>query len=109
MVERSVFGADHCHFGIALCEQWKFSKTLLAACGYHHDPMEAPAETRNMAWLILLADELAADNGGFNADIMNHQPSQEALAALEISPEGIEAVKAALPAALIEASNTMKA
>jgi hypothetical protein len=60
-----------------------------------------------MAWLILLADELAADNGGFNADIMSHQPSAEALAALEISSGGIEAVKAALPAALHEASATM--
>jgi len=107
IVERSVFGADHCHFGLALCEQWKFTKSLVSACGYHHDPNEAPADTRNMAWLILLADELAADNGGFNADIMSHQPSAEALAALEISQEGIEAVKAALPSALSEASATM--
>jgi hypothetical protein len=60
-----------------------------------------------MAWLILLADELAADNGGFNADIMSHQPSQEALAALEISSASIEAVKATLPAALHEATATM--
>ena len=108
MVERTVYGADHCHFGIALCEQWKFAKSLVAACGHHHDPAQAPAEHRSMAWLILLADELAADNGGFNADIMSHQPSAEAMAALEITPAGIEAVKQALPAALQEASATMK-
>ena len=107
MVERAVFGADHCHFGLALCEQWKFAKSLTTACGYHHDPLSAPAETRNMAWLIMLADELAASNGGFNADILSHQPSQEAMAALEIHPARMEAVQAALPAALSEASATM--
>ena len=107
MVERAVFGADHCHFGIALCEQWKFAKTLHAACGYHHEPGHAPAETRNMAWLILLADELAGIGGGFNADIMSHEPSREALAALEIDPARLAAVQAALPAALQEASATM--
>lgn len=107
MVERAVFGADHTHFGLAICEQWKFSKSLASACGYHHDPAGAPAETRNMAWLILLADELAASNGGFNADIMSHQPSGAALAALEINPARIDAVRTALPAALSEASATM--
>jgi hypothetical protein len=107
MVERAVFGADHCHFGLALCEQWKFAKSLTTACGYHHDPLSAPAETRNMAWLIMLADELAASNGGFNADILSHQPSQEAMAALEINPARMEAVQAALPTALSEASATM--
>jgi HD-like signal output (HDOD) protein len=107
MVERAVYGADHCHFGIALCEQWKFSKPLLAACGFHHDPASAPAENRNMAWLIMLADELAASGGGFNADIMSHQPSQEALAALGLNNAAIERVQAALPRALSEASATM--
>ena len=54
LAERTQFYADHCDFGSALAERWKFPRSLALACAHHHDPREAPAESREMPWLSLI-------------------------------------------------------
>jgi putative nucleotidyltransferase with HDIG domain len=109
MAERAVFGADHCHFGEALCEQWKFPRSLANACAHHHDPMNAPAESRQVPWLIFVADRLATEAGGFRADIHNRAIPREAFDSLGISEANLAAVRAQLGETLAEAHATLAA
>ena len=107
LVERHVFGADHCQFGEALCEQWKFPRSLALACGHHHDPLLAPAESRQIPWLVFVADRLATESGGYTVDIAQRGIPAEAFEALGLAPEQLVTVRADLAAALDEAQATL--
>ena len=109
MAERAVFGADHCHFGEALCEQWKFPRSLAVACAHHHDPMACPAESRQIAWLIFVAERLATEQGGFQADIVDRSIPRGAFESLGISEANLAAVRAQLGEKLAEAQATLAA
>ncbi|MEY2714674.1 MAG: hypothetical protein RIT24_1017 [Planctomycetota bacterium] len=109
MVERAVYGADHGHFGEALCEQWKFPRSLAIACGYHHDPAGAPAEARQIPWLIFVAERLATEHGGFHADMMDRGIPREAFLSLGITEANLENVRAQLGEKLAEAQATLAA
>jgi HD-like signal output (HDOD) protein len=109
MAERAVFGADHGHFGEALCEQWKFPRSLALACGHHHDPMGAPAGARQIPWIVYLADRLATEHEGFHADLVDRSIPEEALADLGLDLAQIENVRTQLTAALEEAQATLAA
>jgi HD-like signal output (HDOD) protein len=109
MVERSVFGADHGHFGEALCEQWKFPRSLAVACAHHHDPMAGPAESRQVAWLIFVAERLATEQGGFRTDLKDRGIPREACESLGISEANLAAVRAQLGEKLAEAQATLSA
>ena len=107
MAERAVFGADHGHFGEALCEQWKFPRSLALACGHHHDPMHAPAESRHIPWLVHVADRLATEVDGFRMDIFDRAVPREALEALGLSTAQLDSVRSQLVVALDEATATL--
>ncbi len=107
MVERAVFGADHSHFGEALCEQWKFPRSLALACGHHHDPMGAPAEARQIPWLVYVADRLATETEGFRVDLRDRAIASEALEALGLTNAQVDSVREQLAAALAEAEATL--
>jgi putative nucleotidyltransferase with HDIG domain len=109
MVERAVYGADHGHFGEALCEQWKFPRSLAQACGHHHDPLCAPSESRQVPWLIFVAERLATEGGGFHADLMDREIPREALESLGIGAAQLDAVRAQLAEKLAEAQVTLAA
>jgi HD-like signal output (HDOD) protein len=109
MVERAVYGADHGHFGEALCEQWKFPRSLSIACAYHHDPAGAPAEARQIPWLIFVAERLATEHGGFHADMKDRGIPREALLSLGITEANLDNVRAQLGEKLAEAQATLAA
>ena len=109
LVERAVFGADHGHFGEALCEQWKFPRSLALACGHHHDPMNAPAVSRQIPWLVYVADRLASESDGFRADLADRGIPRDALDALGIGVDALESVRSQLAVALDEATATLAA
>ncbi|MDI9403500.1 MAG: HDOD domain-containing protein [Limnohabitans sp.] len=109
LVERAVFGADHGDFGEALCEEWKFPRSLALACGHHHDPREAPAESRQIPWLIFVADRIATEGEGFRMDILDRAVRAEALEALGLSFAQVETVRTDLVAALDNANATLAA
>jgi HD-like signal output (HDOD) protein len=107
MAERAVYGADHCHFGEALCEQWKFPRSLALSCGHHHDPLCAPAESRQIPWLIFVAERLATEGGGFAIDILDRSIPREALESLGIGAPQLDAVRSQLAEKLAEAQATL--
>ena len=104
-IEREIFGADHQQFGRALCEAWKFPKTLAGVCGFHHEPLELPEESRKMACLIYLADRAAGRiEGGFRLDLPSLDADPGVLEAVGVKAETIDSVVARLPEVLNETS-----
>ncbi len=106
-LERSVFGCDHGLFGATLCESWKFPKSFVHVCGHHHDPKALPPEHRTLAWIVHIADRLAAENKrGFRLDLTSTEISDEGMAAIGLSHDQLAAVRRAIPATLQAAEAT---
>jgi HD-like signal output (HDOD) protein len=104
-LERQQFGCDHPLFGYALAEAWKFPKSLAHVCGHHHDPRGLPAEHRLLAWLVHVADRLAAETvGGFRLDLRSFAIPDEALDGIGLSKAALEELRTELPGILDEAS-----
>lgn len=86
--EEQVFGATHQDFGMGLCEKWKFPKSFMTVCGYHHRPLEAQPELRMLTSMIYVADRLAAETaGGFRLDLANTNMDPAVLDQLGLSAE----------------------
>ncbi len=67
--EEEIFGANHQDFGKGLCEKWKFPAPFVAAAGFHHNPTEAPSETKKIVYIVHAADVIASMiDGGFKLD-----------------------------------------
>ncbi|MDZ4829972.1 MAG: HDOD domain-containing protein [Phycisphaerae bacterium] len=101
-VERSVLGCDHGIYGAALCEAWKFPKSFTNVCGHHHDPLKLPADLRTLTWIVHVADRLAvsAQKKGFRLDVMSCDITEEAIASIGMTPDGLAHIRASLPAML---------
>ncbi|MDX2130841.1 MAG: HDOD domain-containing protein [Planctomycetota bacterium] len=86
--ELSVFGATHEDFGAGLCEKWKFPKSFANVTGFHHRPMQLPAESRTLVAIVHVADRIAADLGqGFRQDLMNTLVAPDVLDTLKLTTE----------------------
>lgn len=97
-VETLVFGASHQDFGAGLAEKWKFPQTFKLVAGYHHRPMELPAETRTLTALVYIADRLAAEcSKGFRLDLTNTEIDSQVCDALRLTPEKLAEIKKKLP------------
>jgi len=92
--EQAIFGATHEDFGAGLCEKWKFPKSFSSVTGFHHKPMQLPAESRTLTAIIYVADRLAADSGqGFRQDLLNTTVGAEVLDTLKLSAEKLEEIR----------------
>lgn len=95
--EMSVFEANHQDFGAGLCEKWKFPKSFAMVTGFHHRPLEVPAENRTLTALIYVADRLAADTGlGFRQDLMNTSIETDIMDFLKLTPDKLSEVRTQL-------------
>jgi len=106
-VEQRIFGVDHQDFGLALCETWKFPHSFGSVAGHHHNPKELPEQRRPLAWIVAIADRLVARHGyGFRGDLQVIAPDPEALAAVGLSGEQLEAIGERLPEAIADVEAT---
>jgi HD-like signal output (HDOD) protein len=97
-IEAQVLGADHCAFGAALCESWKFPKSFAQVTGHHHDPMQLPHGSRMLACVVNVADHLSAQLGyGFRGDIIDAAVAAHVREELNMSAPQLESIKMALP------------
>jgi hypothetical protein len=71
--------------------------------------MNAPAESRQIPWLVYVADRLASESGGFRADLADRGIPRDALDALGLSGDALESVRSHLTVALDEATATLAA
>lgn len=97
-VETLVFGASHQDFGAGLAEKWKFPQTFKLVAGYHHRPMELPAESRTLTALVYIADRLAAEcSKGFRLDLTSTEIDTQVCDTLRLTPEKLAEIKKKLP------------
>lgn len=100
-VEESVFGANHQHFGAALCAKWKFPKAFAVVTGHHHWPMDLPSDSRTLPAVVYVADRLAADlgaaSGGCRLDLPNTDIHPEVRDTLKLTTQMIEDLRRDLP------------
>ena len=52
-------GIDHAEVGARLAERWNFPDILVAAIRYHHTPLKAPTQSRDVVAVIYVANELS--------------------------------------------------
>ncbi|MHC4946707.1 MAG: HDOD domain-containing protein [Planctomycetota bacterium] len=105
--EQRIIGADHCAFGAALCETWKFPKSFAYVAGHHHDPLALPAGARMLSAVIYTADRLAAEAGfGFRADLQSLDPEPAILDEIRMTSDQLAAVREQLPGTFEEVEAT---
>ncbi len=107
LAERAAFGADHCHFGEALCDAWKFPRSLALVCGHHHDPAQLPHDQRQLPWIIFIAERLAAGNGGFTSDLYPREIPADALEAARLTADQLESCREQIAESLDEAQGLL--
>lgn len=106
--ENAIFGATHQDFGAALCEKWKFPRSFSLVTGYHHRPLELPADNRTLASMVYVADRLSARGGyGFRLDVPSDEISAEVLEDLKLGSADVEEIMARLPAQLEQVSSLL--
>jgi len=107
-LEEQVFGADHQAFGAALCQRWKFPKSLIEVTGHHHDPLSAPSDNRALPALVYVAERLVAETRGtFRLDLLSTEISQDVLDALGASRETIDKIRESMVERLEGAENML--
>ena len=97
--ETEHIGVTHEAMGAALCRAWRFPASLQNVAGFHHRPMELPAESRRLPALVHVADHLAARAALGVTQSVAHEPLQpEVLEWLGLPSDELDAFCAALPA-----------
>ncbi len=101
--EEAVFFATHQDFGMALAEKWKFPRSFVHVCGYHHRPFDLPADHRVLTCMIAVADRLAAEmSAGFTLDTPDAAIGQDLLDELKLTAGDIESIRQNLPKQLAD-------
>ncbi len=99
--EDKVFGANHCDFGTALCDKWKFPATFAVVTKFHHIPAEAPSESRTIVSIVHVADRIAAEvAGGFRLDLSDLEIDKTALETLGLDDSKLANVREKLTEAI---------
>ena len=93
-VEAQFFGADHQDFGKGLCEKWKFPNNFILVTGYHHNPLEAPADGRRLPAMVYVADRLVGSiDGQFRLDLTSLEIDPAVLEVLNLSETGLQSIR----------------
>ncbi len=107
-IEDEVFGANHQDFGAGLCEKWKFPRSFMGVTGYHHRPLDLPAENRLLATIVAVADKISAQcKAGFHLDNPSVEVPKAWLDELKLTTEDLEIIKSKLPAAIADVDKMM--
>ena len=60
-LELKNFGADHQHFGFAMCQAWGFPDALNYVAAHHHEPLAFESPHQKLAAIVYLAEDFCAD------------------------------------------------
>jgi HD-like signal output (HDOD) protein len=90
--EESVFGANHCHFGTALCRKWKFPRCLELVTAHHHAPLSADPDSRTLPCVVYVADRLVARTcgGAYRLDLPSLEIDPAVLETLRLTQSDVE-------------------
>jgi putative nucleotidyltransferase with HDIG domain len=68
-------GMNHAEIGALIAEKWNFPENLIHAIRYHHNPLAAPKECRDMVESVYLANMFCEyENGNATFDQLEVQP-----------------------------------
>ena len=68
-------GMNHAEIGALVAEKWNFPERLVAAIRYHHDPEAAPADCKDVADAVYLANMLCEyENKNVDFDQLEQEP-----------------------------------
>ncbi len=59
MIERLAMGISHAKIGAEIARHWNFPDTIVDVLSYHHQPLLAPDETKDIVYLVYLSNILA--------------------------------------------------
>jgi HD-like signal output (HDOD) protein len=60
-MELDAYGFDHAMVGEALLNSWNIAEGMEAVVRWHHDPLQAPVEHRQLVALVALGNQVALD------------------------------------------------
>ncbi|HEY3399184.1 MAG TPA: HDOD domain-containing protein [Geothrix sp.] len=93
-LELELFGFDHAMVGEALVNQWNLASGLQAAVRWHHDPIHAGDDHRELAAVVALANQLAlVEKVGIGDPSHLEGASQQAMEILKLGPEALASLK----------------
>lgn len=72
IMEELSAGLNHSMIGGKIAEKWNFPPSLIASIAYHHSPMQAPKEFRDVTFTVYLANSMAnLESGEISYDQIN--------------------------------------
>jgi HD-like signal output (HDOD) protein len=102
--EQNVLGANHEHFGAALCKAWKFPNSLTYVTGFHHRPLELAPQFRTLTSLVHIADIVAARaEVGMSVSVDTREVASEILESVRLTQQIVDEVCEQLPQAMEQA------
>lgn len=91
--ERRLLGIDHAEAGFAIAGDWSLPAPLPEACRFHHTPGQAPAQWRELLYVVHLADIVAMLSGvGTGADSLQYHLDKNYEDYLTLDEQGLAAV-----------------
>ena len=67
LLENLSMGVSHTRIGSEIAGKWNFPGNIVDIIGFHHQPLIAPDETRNIVSVVYLANQLCKiSTGGYN-------------------------------------------
>lgn len=107
-LEAQTYGATHQHFGTALCEKWKFPRSLAVVTGNHHNPLAVDPDSRTLPCVVYVADRLVAEmEGGYRVDLVSTEMGQDVLDTINLGEAQLATIRENLAAATDDISGLM--
>ncbi len=90
-MELEIFGFDHSMVGEALLRSWNLARSIEQTARWHHEPLDAPPESRSLTALVALGNQMALNQKiGIGRPESLALPTQQALEILNLTPEQLE-------------------
>jgi putative nucleotidyltransferase with HDIG domain len=106
--EREVMGFDHQEIGEKVLEKWQFPEVLRAIVRYHHTPMLAPQQHREVVSYIHIANSICLMAGvGIGSDGLYHELSEDAIKLLGYTAPELEMLYSHIPEVIKQARDML--
>ncbi|MBN2038592.1 MAG: HDOD domain-containing protein [Spirochaetes bacterium] len=98
LAEKEIMGFDHQEIGEKILQKWSFPHILRDIVRYHHEPENAPEESKLIVSIVHIANTICLMGGiGIGSDGLYHQLSDEAIKAVGMKDAELENIYANLP------------